>query len=217
LFPAVISGISEDISPEWSNFKYLGSPFNVYRYQGVERSLKFEFKLYYIDDASKLSMVSNLNSLKELTFPYSEVSHIKYANKDVALAFSPNLIELSINGLYEKIFGFIDSLSFSIDDATSWSTTDPNMVGTGDSTQLYPSVINVSFSMKIIENPQLADHLTKSDTKVYRYNFDGLNVNTATVRAETKELEQKIKEMIDAKNRERQLNFQEPIIAPEIT
>jgi hypothetical protein len=91
------------------------------------------------------------------------------------------------------------------------------MVGTGDSTQLYPSVINVSFSMKIIENPQLADHLTKSDTKVYRYNFDGLNVNTATVRAETKELEQKIKEMIDAKNRERQLNFQEPIIAPEIT
>jgi hypothetical protein len=77
LFPAVISGISEDITPEWSNFKYIGSPFNVYRYQGVERSLKFEFKLYYIDDASKLSMISNLNSLKELTFPYSEVSHIK--------------------------------------------------------------------------------------------------------------------------------------------
>jgi hypothetical protein len=216
LFPAVISGISEDITPEWSNFKYIGSPFNVYRYQGVERSLKFEFKLYYIDDASKLSMISNLNSLKELTFPYSEVSHIKYANKDVALAFSPNLIELSINGLYEKIFGFIDNLSFSIDDNTSWSTTDPNMVGTGDSTQLYPSVINVSFSMKIIENPQLADHLTKADTKVYRYNFDGLNVNTATVRAESKELEQKIKEMIDAKIRENQLKDNEPIIAPEI-
>ena len=215
LFPAVISGISEDIAPEWSNFKYIGSPFNVYRYQGVERSLKFEFKLYYIDDASKLSMISNLNSLKELTFPYSEVSHIKYANKDVALAFSPNLIELSINGLYEKIFGFIDSLSFSIDDNTSWSTTDPNMVGTGDSTQLYPSVINVSFSMKIIENPQLADHLTKADTKVYRYNFDGLNINTATVRAESKELEQKIKEMNDAKSREKQLGEKQPVLASE--
>jgi hypothetical protein len=215
LFPAVISGISEDIAPEWSNFKYIGSPFNVYRYQGVERSLKFEFKLYYIDDASKLSMISNLNSLKELTFPYSEVSHIKYANKDVALAFSPNLIELSINGLYEKIFGFIDNLSFSIDDNTSWSTTDPNMVGTGDSTQLYPSVINVSFSMKIIENPQLADHLTKADTKVYRYNFDGLNINTATVRAESKELEQKIKEMNDAKSREKQLAEKQPVLASE--
>jgi len=216
LFPAVISGITEDIAPEWSNFKYIGSPFNVYRYQGVERSLKFEFKLYYIDDASKLSMISNLNSLKELTFPYSEVSHIKYSGKDVALAFSPNLIELSINGLYEKIFGFIDSLSFTVDDNTSWSTTDPNMVGTGDSTQLYPSVISVSFSMKVIENPKLEDHLTKADTKVYRYNFDGLNVNTATVRAESKELEQKIKEMIDAKIRENQLKDNEPTIAPEI-
>ena len=215
LFPAVISGISEDIAPEWSNFKYIGSPFNVYRYQGVERSLKFEFKLYYTDDASKLSMISNLNSLKELTFPFSELSHIKYSGKDVALAFSPNLIQLSINGLYEKIFGFIDSLSFSIDDATSWSTTDPNMVGNGDSTQLYPSVINVSFSMKIIENPKLDDHLTKADTKVYRYNFDGLDVNTASVRAESKQLEQKIKEMIDSKIRENQLKYDEPVIAPE--
>ncbi len=160
-------------------------------------------------------MISNLNSLKELTFPYSEVSHIKYSGKDVALAFSPNLIELSINGLYEKIFGFIDSLSFTVDDNTSWSTTDPNMVGTGDSTQLYPSVISVSFSMKVIENPKLEDHLTKADTKVYRYNFDGLNVNTATVRAESKELEQKITEMIDSKIRENQLKFEEPIIAPE--
>jgi hypothetical protein len=216
LFPAAISGISEDVSPEWSNFKYLGSPFNVYRYQGVERSLKFEFKLYYTDDASKLSMISNLNSLKELTFPFNEVSHIKYANnQDVALAFSPNLIELSINGLYEKIFGFIDSLSFSIDDNTSWSTTDPNMVGNGASNQLYPSVINVSFSMKIIENPQLDNHLTKPDTKVYRYNFDGLTFNTANVRAETKELEQKIKEDINAKIRQEQLTYNDPVVAPE--
>jgi hypothetical protein len=215
LFPAAISGISEDISPEWSNFKYLGSPFNVYRYQGVERSLKFEFKMYYLDLLSKQSMISNLNSLKELTFPFNEVSHIKYANKEVALAFSPNLIELSINGLYEKIFGFIDSLSFSIDDAASWSTTDPNMVGTGEDVQLYPSVINVSFSMKIIENPQLADHLTKSDTKVYRYNFDGLGYATATARAEVEASRQKIKESINAKIREQAIVEEELVLPPE--
>jgi hypothetical protein len=215
LFPATISGISEDISPEWSNFKYLGSPFNVYRYQGVERSLKFEFKMYYLDELSKQSMISNLNSLKELTFPYSEVSHIKYANKDVALAFSPNLIELSINGLYDKIFGFVDSLSFSIDDAASWSTIDPNMVGNGEAVQLYPSVINVSFSMKIIENPTLDDHLTKSDTKVYRYNFDGLGYATATARAEVEASRQKIKESINAKIREQAIVEEELVLPPE--
>lgn len=215
LFPAVISGISEDIAPEWSNFKYIGSPFNVYRYQGVERSLKFEFKMYYLDLISKQSMISNLNSLKELTFPFSELSHIKYSGKDVALAFSPNLISLSINGLYKNIFGFVDSLSFSIDDNTSWSTTDPNMVGKGEDTELYPSVINVSFSMKIIENPTLGDHLTKPDTKVYRYNFDGLDYATATTRAELEASRQKIRESINAKIREQAIVEEELVLPPE--
>jgi hypothetical protein len=215
LFPAAISGISEDITPEWSNFKYLGSPFNVYRYQGVERSLKFEFKMYYLDLLSKQSMISNLNSLKELTFPFSEVSHIKYSGKDVALAFSPNLIELSINGLYEKIFGFVDSLSFSIDDAASWSTTDPNMTGTGEAVQLYPSVINVSFSMKIIENPILDNHSSRPDIKVYRYNFDGLEYPTASGRAEVEENRQRISKLTPPKIRAEAIAEEEFILPPE--
>ena len=215
LFPATISGISEDIAPEWNNFKYIGSPFNVYRYQGVERSLKFEFKMYYLDLLSKQSMISNLNSLKELTFPFNELSHIKYSGKEVALAFSPNLIELSVNGLYDKIFGFVDNLSFSIDDATSWSTTDPNGIGKGDDTQLYPSVINVSFSMKIIENPKLDDHSTKGDTKVYRYNFDGLGYNTATFRAETNTNRQKLSEKIEPKLREKAIEDGDYTLAKE--
>jgi hypothetical protein len=160
-------------------------------------------------------MISNLNSLKELTFPFNEVSHIKYANQDVALAFSPNLIELSISGLYENIFGFIDSLSFSIDDAASWSNTDPNMTQNGTDTQSYPSIINVSFSMKIIENPQLDDHLTKPDTKVYRYNFDGLGYPTATARAEVEANRQKISESINAKIREQAIVEEEFILPPE--
>ena len=172
--------------------------------------------MYYLDLLSKQSMISNLNSLKELTFPFNEVSHIKYANnQDVALAFSPNLIELSISGLYENIFGFIDSLSFSIDDAASWSNTDPNMTQTNSDTQSYPSIINVSFSMKIIENPQLDDHLTKPDTKVYRYNFDGLGYPTATARAEVEANRQKISESINAKIREQAIVEEEFILPPE--
>jgi len=46
-FVGTISGISEDVTPEWTNFKYLGSPFKTYRYQGVERTLTFNLQLYY--------------------------------------------------------------------------------------------------------------------------------------------------------------------------
>jgi len=182
VFPAAVSGISESITPEWNAFKYVGSPYNTYRYNGVERTLSFEFKLYYLTEDTKIKMISSLNSLKELAFPYNEVSVLKYADKDVALGFSPNLIELTINGLYENIFGFITQLEFSIDDATSWAGN-ANMQGSYEgANSLYPTVINVSFGMTIIENHQITDG--NKNTKVMRYNFDGLHNYTLSMKME---------------------------------
>jgi hypothetical protein len=184
-FPATITGLSEDIAPEWTNFKYIGSPFNTYRYQGVERNLKFEFKLYYLDEITKYRMIANLNSLKELVFPYNEISHIKYSDKDVALAYSPNLIELTIGNLYKNVLGAIDSLSFSIDDNTSWATTDINQASTAEfNNRLYPTVIDVSFGMKIIERHTLDTSAVNTETRVIRYNFDGYDNYTISARAE---------------------------------
>ena len=189
VFPATITGLSESVTPEWNAFKYIGSPYNTYRYNGVERTISFEFKLYYLDEETKWSMISSLNSLKELAFPYNEVSTIQYADKDkegalkeVALAFSPNLIELSINGYYKNLFGFITQLEFSIDDNTSWATTRPNMDSAVESINgLYPTVISVSFGMTIIENHSITKGRT---TKVMRYNFDGMDNYTLSMKME---------------------------------
>ena len=181
VFPATVSGISESITPEWNAFKYVGSPYNTYRYNGVERTLSFEFKLYYLTEDTKIKMVSNLNSLKELAFPYNEVSFIKYEKEDVALGFSPNLIELTINGLYKNIFGFITQLEFSIDDTTSWAGNANMAASYEEANSLYPTVINVSFGMTIIENHQITDG---KSTKVMRYNFDGLDNYTLSMKME---------------------------------
>ena len=43
-FAGAVSGISEDVTPEWTNFRYVGNPFKTYRYGGVERSLKFNLE-----------------------------------------------------------------------------------------------------------------------------------------------------------------------------
>lgn len=181
VFPATVTGLSESVTPEWNPFKYIGSPYNTYRYGGVERTLNFEFKLYYLDDAEKHYMISNLNSLRELTFPYNELNTIKYADKDVALTYAPNLIELSIAGLYENLFGFVTTLEISIDDSTSWSG-DINMASYSSfGNQLYPNVINVSFGMTIIENHQIVDGRT---TKVFRYDFDGKEYYTVSMKSE---------------------------------
>ena len=52
-FAGTISSITEDVTPEWTNFRYLGSPFKSYRYLGVERNLNFELKLYYTKEDEK--------------------------------------------------------------------------------------------------------------------------------------------------------------------
>jgi hypothetical protein len=155
ILPGTITGISEDFAPEINSFKYVGSPFNVYRYGGVERTLKFDLKMYYLDQATKISMKKNLDRLRQLVFPDENISAVEYNNSNgySPLFFTPNLVYLTINGLYDDVLGIIDTLSFTIDDNTPWATT--SNLTDGSSVRAHPTVINVSLGMKIIEHPAI--------------------------------------------------------------
>jgi len=72
--------------------------------------------------------------------------------------------------LYKEIPGYIDSLSFEIDDNTTWPNSDGYDAGT-DTTFLYPSVVDVSIGLKIIENHKIESGT--GTTKTYRYDFNG--------------------------------------------
>ena len=169
-FVGAISGISEDVQPEWTNFKYVGSPFKTYRYQGVERSLKFNLKLYYMGSKSKQTMIKKVEYLKSLAFPDEKISESSYGSSQTSqYAFSPNLIIFSIGDLYKNMFGYMESLSFSIDDNTVWSKH-PVANDTSDTdNSLYPSVMDVSIGIKIIENHGI-------ENNEFKYNFNGTKV-----------------------------------------
>ena len=176
-FAGAVTGLSENVSPEWTNFRYLGSPFKVNRYLGVERTLQFTLKLYYTTVREKDVMIKKVNYLKSLAFPYEEISEMKYGNftQTSQYAFSPNLFYLTIGDMYKNIYGYMESLSFEIDDNTVWPSGDPNDNGSGDYT-LYPSVIDVQIGMKIIENHKT--ETTKGGITKYKYNFDGRDDKT---------------------------------------
>jgi hypothetical protein len=167
-FEGTVTGLSEEVTPEWTNFRYLGSPFKVNRYMGVERSLKFNLKLYYTTPGEKQNMVKRINYLKSLAFPYDEISEMKYGGgtQTSQYAFSPNLVYLSIGDMYKNVFGFIESLSFSIEDNVTW----PAGFNDPADTFMYPSVVDVSIGMKIIENHKTE---TQNDITTYKYDFDG--------------------------------------------
>lgn len=171
-FVGSISGISEEVSPTWNSFKYLGSPFNIYRYGGVERSLRFNLKLYYTTIKERDVMITKINYLKSLAFPDKEIKAIQFGETSPfqQYAMAPNLVRISIGDLYKEIPGYIESLSFEIDDNTSWPNSDN--YGEGDTiTYLYPSIVDVSVGMKIIEDHKITSG--EGGTKTYRYDFDG--------------------------------------------
>lgn len=185
-FAGTVTGLSENVSPEWTNFRYLGSPFKVGRYLGVERTLQFTLKLYYTTVTEKDVMIKKVNYLKSLAFPYEEISEMKYGGADgptSQYAFSPNLFYLTIGDMYKNVYGYMESLSFEIDDNTNWPNGDPNgnqdgrgalqtSIRLDNDNTLYPSVIDVQIGMKIIENHKTE---TKSGITRYKYNFDGLS------------------------------------------
>ena len=165
LLPGTISGITDEATPEWSPFKFIGSPFQQYRYMGVERSISFSLKMYYTDNVTKLSMQKSLDKLRTLVYPEEELSVITYENNGgySPIGFNGNFVYLTVNGLYTDLFGYVESLSIEIDDAGVWATTSDNFMD-GSDVKPYPTVINVSLGFKIINNPKI-------ENNKYVYNF----------------------------------------------
>lgn len=170
-FNGTISGINETFSPEWNTYKYIGSPFKVYTYGGVERSLSFDFKLYCTTRKEKDVMLQKLNYLTSLVYPYKTLSNVTYNQGATQQPmFAPNFIFLTIKSFYNNMFGFVDNLSFTIDDNVSWANFEGNLT-TEDETnkESTPSLINVQFGMKMIDSKNTLGYDNKDNQ--FKYNF----------------------------------------------
>ena len=151
LLPGTVSGISETVTPEWQGFRYVGSPFQTYRYSGVERSIKFNVKLYTEDPKSKNNVQKSLDRLRRMAFPDENIAEITYGKSaSVLFGFNPNLYYLTIHGYYKKILGIVTDVSISLDDASPWPT--PGETGDRVMFEPFPLTVDVSIGMKIIEN-----------------------------------------------------------------
>ena len=168
LFPAAISGdISDNMTPEWNAFKYVGSPFNTYRYNGVERKISFDFRVYWINNGQQVVMRDKLNLLRQLAYPSTNLTTIKLndSNPYKPTVFTPNTIQLSIGNLYKNLKGFVSNLSISVPQETPWASSNPTFLP-ANSNIVYPHYVDVSFEMTIIENHSISN---EDDTITYRF------------------------------------------------
>jgi hypothetical protein len=149
------------MTPEWTAFKYVGSPFNNYRYTGVERKINFDFRVYWINNGQQIVMQDKLNALRRLVYPDSDLTIINSANNTQykPVVFTPNIIELSIGDLYVNIKGFVSNLSITVPQDAPWATSNPNFLPVNVN-MIYPTFVDVSFEMTVIENHRINEDAT---------------------------------------------------------
>lgn len=137
-FRATLSGLSETVSPSWDSAKFIGSPFNYYTYSGVERSVQFNFKVYSLNEDEHKVAWEKINFLTSLAYPQG----YQY------LSVTAPIIKFTLGNMYVSRVGFVESLSYTIDDNAPWE------IGLDKAMKDYklPKIIDVSVTIKFIEN-----------------------------------------------------------------
>ena len=144
VFRSIISGLSETTTPSWSSNKFVGNPYAFYMYDGVERSLSFNLKLFV---SSPLELDGVWERLKLLT---------SYAYPTINGGLTtPPIIQFRIGSMYSGKIGFVESLTYTIPDESNWETD--GKLG------YLPKTIDAAIGIKFIETQGSEERLYDMD------------------------------------------------------
>jgi len=114
IFRAALGSISEEFSPEWSSERYIGRPDQVHVYQGVNRSLSFDFMIVPHTRQELPILWEKLNYLVGLTYPtWKNIG-------DFGKRMESPFMNLTIGDMYVNTPGFLSGLSVTVDDNSPW-------------------------------------------------------------------------------------------------
>lgn len=134
-FRATITGLTETFSPSWDSGKFIGNAFNYYTYNGIERSVSFNFKVFSLSCEEHNNVWNKIEALSKKVYPKG------YAG----FGIKAPIIDFSLTDLYSSRKAFIDSLSYTIDDNSPWHISDEK----GKMT--LPMIVDVQITIKFIE------------------------------------------------------------------
>jgi len=147
-FRATISGLSEQFSPSWDNSRFIGSPFNFFTYQSIERTTQFTFKVFALSSQEHKENWKKLGYLSSLCYPQNYES----ATGAVTAPF----LKFTLGDMYRNKECFIENMTYNIDDDFPWE------IGLNDNTlknYRLPMIVEVTMTLKFVE--------TKSNTYNY--------------------------------------------------
>ncbi len=117
IFRALLSGITDNMTPEFAAERYVGRPDQVYVYQGTNREISFTFDVYPKTRQELPVLWEKLNYLVGLVYP-------SWAPSSGGLGMIAPFIELTIGDMYKDTPGFLSQLSLTVQDGTTWEIDD---------------------------------------------------------------------------------------------
>ena len=113
-FRAILSGITDTFTPEYSPERYIGRPDSVYVYQGTQREISFTFDIYPKSKPELEVLWSKINYLSGLTYP--ALGNINGGGQAMIAPFC----ELTIGDMYNATPGYISGLTHTVQDNGTW-------------------------------------------------------------------------------------------------
>jgi hypothetical protein len=169
-FRAVIDGLNETFSPSWESSKFIGNPYNFYTYNGIDRSVSFNFKIFSLNDLEHKSMWQKISFLTTMVYPQ------KFASPYI----TPPFIKFTLGDMYNNKEAYIESLSYTIDDNTPWeiglTKSNRNFDYVDDiSLKDYklPTIISVQITLRFVESQ--TTHWDGNDKPKRLYDYGGVS------------------------------------------
>lgn len=146
-FRATVTSFNETVSPEWNSEKYIGRPFNIYSYNGVERTVSFTFTIYPMNASEVISNFTKYNYLVGLCFPSGYVGNDRQtATQDLLSTLPTNVsnssqiqnqtgyiqppfVKFTVGNMFKRQPAIITSINMSVPDESSWEIGDTRTSG----------------------------------------------------------------------------------------
>jgi hypothetical protein len=133
VFRAILSGINDNITPEWSSERYIGRADSVHVYRGADRNISFNFSIAPKTKTEFPILMEKLNYLIGLCYPDYDSEN---SNRMV-----PPMTQLTIGSILDEAPGFLNSLSYTVEESSNWEIQEGLQ---------FPKFINVSCDFRYI-------------------------------------------------------------------
>ena len=141
-FRGFVTGITENVNPSFTSTNYIGRSEPVYQYERGERDLSFNLRVYPANSIEQFAMYKKLEKLTSLAYPeYLEDTD----NSSLTRMKAPftELYMAHIGTRKQGQFGFIKSLSYTVNDSGDW-----------DSEKSLPRLFDIAISYQILNKKQ---------------------------------------------------------------